>query len=271
MQCLSCRRILVQPLGRGRRRKFCGAACKMRHARTTPAPPLPHFPVVPVWHHGRFEDYQAAYAGKVQVIITDPPYGKKHLPIYAALVRFAGTVLAPKGFLLCMCGWEELREVLNLFADSTLHYLSVVSYILEGHGGQGRRPETQHVWRRHHKAVLWYQQPGPKAVRRRSGTTDVLVVSEPSGTEMDKARFKWEQSLAGFRQLVDLYTNNEDVICDPMMGTGTTLLAAVSMHRPRVIGIEQHAGTYALAHARLTEAGLVPGGEVPGGLSPRAR
>ena len=52
------------------------------------------------------------------------------------------------------------------------------------------------------------------------------------------------------------YTARSDVICDPCMGSGTTLLAAARQHRTRVIGIEQEAATYAIAHARLLEAGM---------------
>lgn len=255
MICLEC--LTDVPHVRSSKR-FCGDVCKHKYHRRRHRLLARGLAGLPAWHHGRFENYAQAYAGQVQVIITDPPYGRKHLPIYAALARFAETVLAPKGFLLCMCGWEEQREVLNLFHASRLLPLQDITYVLLGHGGQGRRPETDHVWKRHTKRILWYQQPGPKAVRRRSGTTDLIVVPEPTGADMDKARFKWEQSLVGFQKMVDQYTNNEDVICDPMMGTGTTLLAAWPMHRPRVIGIERDGKTFALADQRLREAGLCP-------------
>ena len=80
---------------RGRRRQFCNAACKMRHARGQVAPVRPTFPALPAWHHGRFEAYAQDYAGLVDVIITDPPYGKDNLPCYEALATFAATVLTP--------------------------------------------------------------------------------------------------------------------------------------------------------------------------------
>jgi hypothetical protein len=262
MQCAHCGRILVQPPGRGRRRRFCNDACKMRHQRGMARPQPPTLPPLPAWHHGRFEDYADAYAGQVQVILTDPPYGRKHVPIYQALARFAATVLAPKGYLICMCGWVEVRDVLNVFHDDQpgLKPLGFIGYYLLGpHVSTARLAATDHLWRRHHKCILWYQQAGGKLVHRRSGTTDVIAVPEPTSKTMDKTRFRWEQNLVGFEQLVACYTNNEDVICDPMMGAGTTLIAAQNMHRPRVIGIEQSAKTFATAHARLTEAGLRPG------------
>ena len=55
----------------------------------------PTFPALPAWHHGRFEAYAQDYAGLVDVIITDPPYGKDNLPCYEALATFAATVLTP--------------------------------------------------------------------------------------------------------------------------------------------------------------------------------
>lgn len=264
MVCVEC---LTEFQPKRGNRLCCSNACRQARYRAHKALRSRGLAGLPAWHHGGCEDYAQAYAGQVQVIITDPPYGRKHVPIYQALARFAATVLAPKGYLICMCGWEELREVLNVVhaEQPGLLPLGQIGYYMVGnHGGQGRRPETDQVWTRHHKCVLWYQQAGGKRVHRRSGTTDVIVVPQPTRTLLDKARFKWEQNVAGFEKLVERYTNNEDVICDPMMGAGTTLIAASTMHRPRVIGIEQDAPTFAVAQARLSAAGLVQGLTDPG-------
>ena len=48
-----------------------------------------------------------------------------------------------------------------------------------------------------------------------------------------------------------IFTNTQDVICDPCMGSGTTLLAAHQLARPRVIGIERDPTPYRIACDRL--------------------
>jgi hypothetical protein len=254
MQCPYCGQVLVHPLGRGRRRTWCSGRCRMRFRRGLARPLPPTLPPLPAWHHGRFEAYQEAYRGLVNVIITDPPYGRKALPIYAALRCFAETTLAPKGDLLCMCGWEERYEVETLFRSSGLRFMALVAYVLEGGSGQTWRATLDHGWQRHWKCLLWYRQAGDWPRRRRSGTTDVILVPAPTRASMDKARFKWEQNLAGFKLILDKFTNPEDVVCDPCMGSATTLVAALSMHRQRVIGIERERTTFATACDRITAA-----------------
>jgi site-specific DNA-methyltransferase (adenine-specific) len=51
-------------------------------------------------------------------------------------------------------------------------------------------------------------------------------------------------------ELVRLFTNESDLICDPFMGSGTTAIAALSQGR-RFIGIEQDPKYYAIARARI--------------------
>jgi hypothetical protein len=221
-------------------------------------------PERPVWHLGRFEDHAQDYAGIVDVILTDLPYGKKNLPIYAALATFAQTVLKPGGWLLCLSGWEEHTAVLNCWDATRLEYVTVCSYVMLGHGGQGYKTLStgRQYWQRHGKALLWYQQPGSIVHHRRAGTTDTFVVEEPDRADMDQDEFKWQQSLRGFRQIVHSHTNGQDVICDPAMGSGTTLLAAHQLARHRVIGIESDPRTYATACTRL--APLLPTGAQTG-------
>jgi predicted RNA methylase len=211
-----------------------------------------------VWHLGRFEDYAKDYAGLVSVILTDPPYGKKNLPIYAALATFAQTVLEPGGWLLALCGNDEHNAVRNLWDATPLEYITDCSYAMLGRGGKGHRYTSvgPQNWQQHWKPILWYQQPGAKADHRRAGTTDTCMVEAPTGADIDQEQFVWQQSLNGFRKIVHSHTNRQDVICDPCMGSGTTLLAAHELARHRVIGIECDPETYAKACARL--APLLP-------------
>ena len=107
---------------------------------------------------------------------------------------------------------------------------------------------------RYKKALLFYERRGTKQDRRKGGFSDVIDVPLPTRREMDQAEFKWQQNLLGFQTIVDMFASPADVICDPMMGSGTTLVAAITQHRPRVIGLEKDAATFAIAHDKITTA-----------------
>jgi hypothetical protein len=232
----------------------------MRGGGTTLRPGIPE---QPIWHLGRFEDHAQDYAGMVDVILTDPPYGKKCLPIYDALGQFAQTVLKPGGWLLCMCGNDLAHAVRTLWEATPLEWIADCAYVMLGHAGQADRRTSvgKRTYNRHWKPVLWYQQPGTKARARRGGTRDEWDVPEPKGADRNSEEFKWQQSLNGFRLIVDTHTTPQDVICDPCMGSGTTLLAAYELERYRVIGIECNPKTHATACTRL--ARLLPADDAP--------
>ena len=59
--------------------------------------------------------------------------------------------------------------------------------------------------------------------------------------------------LALMRAIVSDYSREGDLVCDPCMGAGTTLVAAVELGR-RAIGCEPDAGRFELAAKRLAKA-----------------
>lgn len=62
-----------------------------------------------------------------------------------------------------------------------------------------------------------------------------------------------EKPLRLMRELVGLFTNHGDLVCDPFMGSGTTGMAATAMGR-RFVGIERDPKWFSLAMRRIEEA-----------------
>lgn len=62
-----------------------------------------------------------------------------------------------------------------------------------------------------------------------------------------------EKPLALMLELVRLFTQPDAIVCDPCMGSGTTIIAAAALGR-RAIGIEKDPKHYALARARIESA-----------------
>jgi hypothetical protein len=234
---------------------FCSEACKQKFHRQRRLLRSAGLSDTPVCHWGRFQDYQAAYAGTIDVLITDPPYARATLPLYDDLAVFARTVLRPGGWLLCLTGWGIDLEARQFFNARGLEFLTVCCYAMPSTQSKARKNSSTgwYQWQEHHKPLLWYQQPGTKRHHRRAGGNDLIRGS--TTPTMDQAARAWEQDPAAFQEIIRLYTNMQDVIMDPMMGWGTTLEAAVSYDRQRVIGIELLPERYTYACQRL---GLAP-------------
>ena len=131
-----------RPRGHRENKDWCRAyrqRKKQQRSLRTPPVRLPGIPVSPTLHCGAFQDYETAYAGKIDVIITDPPYGREYLPLYRDLAQFALTVLVPGGWLLCLTGYGIDYDVRTTFNTSGLEYLTVCTYLIPGATLKGRK------------------------------------------------------------------------------------------------------------------------------------
>jgi hypothetical protein len=244
-------------------KRFCGDACKQAFHRGRQALRSRGVVDTPVCHWGCFQDYQAAYAGKIDVLITDPPYAPKTLPLWLPdLATCASAVLRPGGWLLCLVGWGIDLQVRQCFKDAGLEYITVGCYHMPSTRSKASKWTStgKRSWQEHHKPLLWFQQPGGKRHQRRAGGNDTICtrVAGSAHPVMDQQAREWEQDRVAFEEIVRLFTNTADVILDPMMGWGTTLEACVRLDRPRCIGIELKPDRYAYACQRL---GLAPTAE----------
>jgi site-specific DNA-methyltransferase (adenine-specific) len=177
------------------------------------------------------------WSGEVDAILTDPPYGRPALPLWAALATLATGNLRPGGWLLAYSGQSVLPEVMA--ALSPLAYRWTLAAVYPG-GEQMARIGDMTVltgW----KPVLAYRRrpfgsarsPGGRFVTEgRSGFRDVL----PRGGR-DKSLHEWAQPLTEATELVSRFTPPGAVLLDPFAGSGTFLAAAKALGR-RAIGIE---------------------------------
>jgi hypothetical protein len=164
---------------------------------------------------GRFQDAAWIPNESVDAIITDPPYGREWLPLYEDLADFAARVLKPGGVCLVMTGQLILPDVIAILRRR-LQYVWLISYVSTGHAAL--------VWpirvMSHSKPVLYFAKPphNPTGLFR----PDLI-----SSGQKTKREHEWQQSVAGFRNLIRHYTQPNSLILDPCCGTGTTLVAAI--------------------------------------------
>ncbi len=175
-------------------------------------------------YHADCREWTPSSDQQVDIIITDPPYPAEFLPLYADLSRMAASVLPDGGSVLAMAGQTHLPEVMAaLGTELTYHW--TIGYLTPG-------AQATQIWPRkvipYWKPVLWYV----KGKYEGSWVSD--VVRSPANV---KTHHHWGQNEFGFTPFIDKWSTPDDVVLDPFMGAGTTLVAAKSLGR-RSIGIE---------------------------------
>lgn len=68
----------------------------------------------------------------------------------------------------------------------------------------------------------------------------------------NKTLHRWTQSIDEAMHVISKLTRENETVLDPMMGTGTTGIAALNQNR-RFIGIEKNADTFRLARHRISK------------------
>ena len=189
----------------------------------------------------------------LDLIITDPPYGRDSLECFRVLGSFAECYLKPGGSILAMSGQAYLPDVLECIGGdqmiegdpepwpSGLTYHWTLCYLTPG--GQASQMWDRRVntfW----KPVFWFTKGKPTV----SDWVGDVTKSDPN--DNDKRLHEWGQSESGMRDLMRRFCRPGDVVCDPFMGAGTTGVIALELGCT-FIGLDQDADAVAVARGRL--------------------
>lgn len=161
----------------------------------------------------------------VSLIITDPPYTEEYLPLWSDLAEEAVRILKPGGFLVAYSGQVHLMEILKRLSKHLDYYWLMGLY---HKGNIGQRFEVN-MWNRF-KPILVFQKP-PKT--KQNNWIEDIVVSE----HQDKDKHEWGQSVEPFVKLIETFSQEGDIICDPFFGGGATIEASVKTKR-HIFGYE---------------------------------
>ena len=165
--------------------------------------------------------------GRIDVVITDPPYGPKYNDLVASLVRVSKAVLKSTGSLFVMCGQSNLPDMFAILGQELI-YRWTFAYLTPGGQSVQIWPALINTfW----KPVLWYSKNGEKPDKWNG---DVIKSKE---NDNDKRFHEWGQSLSGSLELVEKASQPEELIFDPFLGGGSIALAALALGR-KVIGID---------------------------------
>jgi hypothetical protein len=188
---------------------------------------------------GDFRDLGEKIAsGSVDLILTDPPYDDNALPLYSDVAQLAARVLRPGGLLLAYAGVYQLPKILGLM-NAHLDYVWTISLVYSGGTDIFRKYGIEQGW----KAILVYGRPPIEPWW--DHLADVL-----QGGGQEKEEHEWQQAIAEATGLIKQLCPENGIVLDPMMGSGTTCLAAKTLGR-KYIGIEIEEETYEKAAQRV--------------------
>jgi DNA modification methylase len=156
--------------------------------------------------------------GSIDIILTDPPYPEKYLPVYETLARRSNEWLKEGGSLLCMCGQSYFPQIMALMSKH-MKYQWTLAYLTPG--GQATQLWDRKVnsfW----KPVLWFV----KGEYRGDWIGDV---ARSDVNDNDKRYHHWGQSESGIADILDRFAQPGQTVFDPFVGGGTTAVVALKM------------------------------------------
>jgi len=232
---------------------------------------------VTIYHGDLREAFAEVQDCTVDMIWTDPPYGNNNHDgdFNAALNKFRGLESQP----IANDSPAEYKEIVDYTLDEAVRVLRPTSSIACCSGGGG--PRTTFAWLadrlnqnglRFFHAVIWDKlNPGLGWRYRRQyefvmiahlangklGWADERVVV-PNIYRLSKPRDRRhpnEKPLPMVERFVQWHTRPTDLVLDPLMGSGTTLVAAKN-HSRRAIGFELNERYCEVAASRCAQGVL---------------
>ena len=198
--------------------------------------------------HGDFREVlteEIVPTDSVSLLLTDPMYGREHLPLWADLAGFASRVLKPGNLLVSYTGQTYLPEVIQALGEHlTYVWVAGVRYSYPNNIFPLRIKNTL-------KLLLLFSKgaydPGP---------TQFWLHDLLDGDAYPEAKINSElqQGQQEAQYLIETLTNPGELVVDPFVGTGTVAIAAKRTKR-RFIGAEILKERYDIATARLAQEG----------------
>lgn len=188
--------------------------------------------------HGDFREVLGDLEGKVDAIITDPPYPAEFLSLYGrrnghesdgladfiedGLAEVAYRLLKPGGVCAVMVGQSYLPEILERMLDNSgLTYHWTLAYLTPG--GQAVQ-----LWQR---KVNTFWKPVLIFTKGEYAGEWIGDVTKSDVNDNDKSHHRWGQSESGMADLIGRLTKPGHLVCDPFLGGGTTAVVCHDMSR----------------------------------------
>jgi ParB family chromosome partitioning protein len=202
--------------------------------------------------HGDFREVLGDLRGQVDAMITDPPYLSEYIPLYGELAKLAAELLRPHGVLVVMTPHLHLPEVVNCMTPH-LRYRWICTYYMGDTKANVSAAKIATSW----KPLLVFTRYDAENLR--FVCSDYFSAAHNTADGVQKELHHWQQSLDGFIQIVERFTEPGELVVDPFLGSGTTAVACLRLGR-QFVGCDTDAGAVAIARQRVQHA--IEGGEL---------
>jgi 16S rRNA G966 N2-methylase RsmD len=181
-------------------------------------------------HHGEFRAVLEEYDDEsIDHIVTDPPYDEDALSLWRQLATVAERVLKPGGLLIAYSGQFFLPDVFETLGGELEYLWQFVvtheqpNYFIKHDIGIKYKP-----------VVVFGKPPVGRPGRQMHDVIDA--------GGMEKEDHEWQQSVIEASELIEGLTEPNQIVCDPMCGSGTFGVAALRSNRRAVlIDVDQEA------------------------------
>ena len=160
----------------------------------------------------------------IDLVITDPPYGKKYLYLYDALFHTSKDSLKDKGNLVFLTGHYSLPYVIDL-GERYLRFWWVgwmMQTRIQGLQGIGVSVRG--------KPFLWFLKNRRRSIKEYGFPFDTFS-SNLLNDKVAKSYHKWGQDYEWFAHYINELTKENEIVYDPMAGSGSVGLACVELNR----------------------------------------
>jgi site-specific DNA-methyltransferase (adenine-specific) len=175
----------------------------------------------------------------VALVFTDPPYEAASLGLYGEAAELAARVLLPGGSMLAYAPNYALPTVYKSCQEYLSYWWTIAVLYSCPHALM-----REFGVRVAYKPLVWFTKGG------RFNKQHILTDAIEGGVGAKKTEHEWQQGITEAETIIKALTSPNDLVLDPMAGSGTSLIAARRCGRSW-LGIEVKAETASLARERL--------------------
>ena len=176
--------------------------------------------------HGDFEtELKKIDSSSVDLVFTDPPYGRSWLYIWEILSRESSRIIIPGGSLITLSGIISLPIVLNSLNRHMDYFWC--GALLHNQVALVESVNLFNTW----KPILWFTK-GEKPLYLKEPIPDGV-----SPFEKQKYDHRWQQAETWAEHFITSLCPPDGLVVDPFVGTGTTAVVCLRANR-RCIGID---------------------------------
>ncbi|MEM2920471.1 MAG: DNA methyltransferase [Candidatus Nitrosocaldus sp.] len=180
---------------------------------------------------------------------TDPQYAKDSIPLLKDLAVLASRVLKPSRSLAIIYGQNHIPEFFDAILSSSSstptlsYYWTIALHMLE----------SQDVFFEKNIHICW-ESIYLYSRKNLCLKVERIFKDHISESKPDKSLHERKQDIGSAIHVIKSFSNENDLVLDPLAGTGTTIEASLILNR-RIIAVEKDKEVYDLLLRRF--AGMV--------------